>query len=657
MKSPVRWLVLTLAASALVMPIRAQDPGPTQAKDLASLDLESLLDLKVTTATKFAEKLSDAPSVMYVVTRDELDRFGGTTLGEILARVPGLTGTSAYFTDRDLIAAQGDQTKIDGGHILFLINGRPTREILEGGLIGDLLESFPVNILERIEIVLGPGSVLYGSDAFSAVINLITQKADHDGFVVRGLGGAPGGEGASAEAMFQSGDLNIVAAGQFHQEPSWATTYWHPSYTTGLPVPDTLSILEGGQGGYLGLNYKNLSLMCSFTGYEDSVFAEISGQGRWKRGFADLGYSLKPSDRWEMTFNATYTRYTLDAANFAGANITRDSYELLFEWTNLIRPTDRDQLTIGTLFSHIQGTEYYYGVTPATVITNGARPSGAFYAQLDHQLLDTVKLIGGFQLNKIANIDLDFVPRAGVIWNPYSRLSVKALHGQAFRAPSLDETLLNDIWLKGNPNLRPEKVANIDLAVIYQGKRLEVGVSFFHSHQTDSIVELYNSEGIGRFVNLGEVIFHGGEMEEKYHFAKNFLLLGSVSYQHNVDGQGNQNITPIPDLGVKAGLSYEAPKRWTFSLFDIYEGPLDARFTGVLNPPPGPYHLLEANARFNLKYMGAGGRPGLAFVAHGENLATKQIWLPEWGDNPGDTMPVNRGRTVYIGIEMSWRKD
>src|SRR3989441_9020587 len=110
----------------------AGDQSPSTAPDLSALGIESLLNIKVITASKFAEKLADAPGVMSVVTRDELQRFGGVTLKEILERVAGLSGNSGYFTERSVIAALGDQIKVSGGHVLFLINGRPTREILEG---------------------------------------------------------------------------------------------------------------------------------------------------------------------------------------------------------------------------------------------------------------------------------------------------------------------------------------------------------------------------------------------------------------------------------------------------------------------------------------------------------------------------------------------
>ena len=99
--------------------------------------------------------------MMSVVTADELKRFGGMTLREVLERVAGWILSNGSANDRGILAVGGDQNE---GHILFLINGRPVREVLQGGTSSDLLESFPVGILERVEVIKGPGSVLYGSD-------------------------------------------------------------------------------------------------------------------------------------------------------------------------------------------------------------------------------------------------------------------------------------------------------------------------------------------------------------------------------------------------------------------------------------------------------------------------------------------------------------
>ena len=175
-------------------------------------------------------------------------------------RHDGILAGLADATDRSIVAARGDQTRINGGHILFLINGRPTREVLEGGLGGDLLESFPVNILERIEVIEGPGSVLYGSDAFSAVINLITRKADGNQVTVSGSGAGSSGVATFGQAMVQKGALSVVAAGQFHQQPNWVTPVWSLYGGT-----STYSIPDRSKGAYLGIDYKGLSFMSSYT--------------------------------------------------------------------------------------------------------------------------------------------------------------------------------------------------------------------------------------------------------------------------------------------------------------------------------------------------------------------------------------------------------
>jgi outer membrane receptor protein involved in Fe transport len=627
---------------------------------LASLDLESLFNTKVTTVSKFAEDASDAPGIITVVSQDELRRFGGITLREVLERVPGLSGTSSYFTDRSMVAVRGDQTGIDGGHILILINGRPTREVMEGGIISDILESFPVNALERIEVIKGPGSVLYGSNAFSGVVNLITKKATSNGISITGLGGPAGADATSGQISVKTGDLNIFGAAQYHQQPNWTTTYLFPTSvvtgpfaTPGTPSVQDITIQDHGPGAYLGANYKGLSFMSSVTEWAAPSFVRGTiGETRWRRGFGDLGYNLKASANWTMNFDLTYTRTTLSASGEAA--VGRDSNEAIAEWTNVVSLTDKDQLTAGVLFNHIEGKETYFGYSPSLVIANGGWPGGSAYAQLDHQLLHNLSLVGGFQANKVGSFALDVVPRAGIIWTLAPHVSLKALYSQAFRAPSLDEILLNHPGLAGNPNLVPEKVTTFDVELGYRGKRLQGSVSVFHSKQTNSIV-IETVTPRWQYVNLGQTRFHGGELETKYYFKTNYYVLGSALYQTNDDGTGQNDVTPVPNFSAKAGISYEAPRGLTVSIFDIYQGEMHG-YAAALNPMPVEHHTLNAHVRYDLsKYLGVTRKTGLALIGHATDLTNKQVWLPDWGDNSGDTIPVQRGRTIYLGIEISAR--
>jgi outer membrane receptor protein involved in Fe transport len=637
----------------------AQQSDPTSASpsvsDLMSMDLDALMNLDVTTASRFADKLSEAPSIMSVVTSDELRRFGGLTLNEILQTVPGLTGSTQYFVDRSLVAARGDQTKTDGGHILFLINGRPTREVMEGGIISDLLESFPVEILERIEIIKGPGSVLYGSNAFSAVVNLITKKAKANQATISASGGPRGAVDSTGNFLLREGDLSAVGAVQLHEMPDWPITYLVPpsqqnlSFAPPVPAVENVNVIDRGVGAYLGLDYKALRFMSSFTEWQSTGFIEGTvSDTRLTRDFADLGYDHKVNDRWDMSFDLTFTRTTFKEAPFP--SVTRDSDEAIIEWTNLITLGSRDRLSAGALVNRIEGVELYTATVPATVTAAGRRYGGAFYAQIDHQLLDSLKLIGGFQTNKIGNIPLNTVPRGGAVWSPTSWSSVKALYSQAFRAPSLDENLLNNPGLGGNPNLKPEKVATFDLGTYFDGNRVQGGIDFFHSLLTDNIV---NVPGPTRAVyfNLGQVTFNGVEVEGKFYFRKDFFIQGSVLYQRNVDGTGKTNVSPIPDIGFKAGVSYMVSHKYTLSLFDVSDGPF-AGYTAV-NPLQGWRHIINGNFRCDLsKYLPLGDRTSVAAVVHVNNLTNQVIWLPS-GFSSVDTVPVQQGRVIFAGLELS----
>jgi outer membrane receptor for ferrienterochelin and colicins len=624
---------------------------------LASLDIEQLMNVQITTASLFADKVSNAPSIVSVVTSDELRRFAGMTLGEILQRVPGLTGTTQYFTDRSMVAALGDQTKTAGGHILFLINGRPTREVQEGGIISDLLESFPVGILERIEVIKGPGSVLYGSNAFSAVVNLITRKAQGAQASAEGFGGPDGVVASNAQMMYKRGDFSTVGAVQLHDEADWPLVYTVPpsqrnlSFAPHVPDVQDVALVDRGIGAYAEAEYKGLRLMSAFTEWQSTAFVQGTvGETRLTRDFVNLGYNLKASKKWDMEFNATYTRTTFRETPYPSA--ARDSSEFIAEWTNLITLTPKDRLTVGTLFYRDEGTELFTG-TPAAVAATGNIPAGSVYAQIDHSFGDTLKLIGGFQANKISGIDLSTVPRGGVVWNPRPWASFKALYGQAFRAPALDERLLNRPGIVGNPNLVPEKVGTFNLGFGLQWKRLEAEIDYFHSNQSNDIVSVAGHPS--HYENLGSVTFDGVELGGKYYLNKQFFLQASMLYQTNQDNTGKSDLTPIPNFGFKGGISYQS-RGLTVSLFQVSDGPIHG-YAGAVNPLQGWHNNLNGDFRYDLsRYLPDRSETDVAIVAHVNNMFDHSIWLPGWGFNSIDTVPYQQGRVVYVGLQFTQGK-
>jgi len=618
-----------------------------------STSLESLLRTKVVTASRFADNLADTPGVMTVVTRDEIDRFGGLTLREILSRVSGLDMSTGIFTDHTIVAVRGDQAKATGVHVLFLINGRPTREVLEGGVMTELLESFPVGILDRVEVIEGPGSVLYGSNAYSGVINLVTRKAEGRSGGVRAFGTGAGPTGASAEGLYRRGDLNLVGAVQFHQDSRWSTPVWPLLFPDS--VRQTYSLYDKSRSVFAEASYKGLTMMASTM--ESRSPYEVTGsigENRWSRTFADIGYDWKPGKHWEMRVHATYTGTGLESSSYPIVNLKGRELEL--DWTNSVELSERTRVAFGTIyaFQHGRSDSTVSGV--ATTETIGSRSSAAAYIQLEHRLTDGLKLIGGFQANKVDDIPVHSVPRAGLVWNPQAHWFVKALYGRAFRAPSLNEVRIQDANVHGNLYLLPEESSTFDFGVIYQANRLQTSVNYFRSQQRNEIEPVSIGTSLFQYQNIGGLRIAGFQWESKYYFRPRFLAEGSMLYQTNSDASGNHQILPTPGFGAKAGVSYADKQGWTLGLFDVYSG-LVPGFASTPNPKPSAHHLLTAHLRLGLeRYLGSSAKR-VALFAHGDNLANRPVWQPAWGYGSFTTQPMERGRTIYYGLEFSFKRE
>lgn len=285
---------------------------------LVDLSLDDLMNITVTTTSKTEEKLADAAGVISVMTRDEMERFGARTLKDILLRMPSINMSTIYMTDRSCVSMRGDQNSSAANHILLLINGRPVREAEEGGIKSEVLESFPISLIDRIEVIRGPGSVLYGSNAFSGVINVITKKPSDNQTEVSLNGGIPGAFQGMVNARYQIKDFGLVIGGQYKKIKPWDVRF---------QAKDTVfrdfSIPNTGAGVYGELSFKGLRYMTSYNQWQYFYAMQkyippppagpvakrhAYGDALWDKWFNDLGFTHKFSDIWDMTVNATYTK-------------------------------------------------------------------------------------------------------------------------------------------------------------------------------------------------------------------------------------------------------------------------------------------------------------------------------------------------------------
>src|ERR1700728_3482189 len=204
---PLCWVLIFLAAGAyadddtnqtktLTGPVPAistpVDKGTNQTEDLTHLPLETLMQLQVPTvvsASKFEQKATEAPSSVTVLTSDDIKHYGYRTLAEILESVPGFYTT--YDRNYSYLGASGVNTGNANDRILLLVNGHRINNDLNDSAAIDTSFILDVDLIDRVEIIRGPSSVLYGNNAFFGVINVITRQGKQvDGSEVSGMYGS-----------------------------------------------------------------------------------------------------------------------------------------------------------------------------------------------------------------------------------------------------------------------------------------------------------------------------------------------------------------------------------------------------------------------------------------------------------------------------------
>lgn len=360
-----------------------------------------------------------------------------------------------------------------------------------------------------------------------------------------------------------------------------------------------------------------------------------------------------------MSVDVTNTRAAFDVTLFP--SISRRSSETLGEWSNAIRMSDQDHLTFGALYGYVQGKEYLHLTSPALLISDGTRHTRGFYGQLEHRFGDEWKLIGGLQSNKIGSLPWSTVPRAGAIWSPSKRVSLKTLYGRAFRSPSINEFALNHPGLAGNRNLRPENVGTLDISLSYQTDRTLTAVTWFDSRQTDVVMvgDPASADGQPQYLNAGSVKLRGVEAETKYYLTERWFVSGSfLRMQGLLRVMPGPIPLPVPRWVVVGGVSYQARQLFTFSLSNAFRSRAPhLRDSASLNPASQLYHQINSHARLELARLVGDSAKGWALFAHGTNLANHQMWFPTGVSAFADSVPLGRGRTIYYGLEVSLSRE
>ncbi|MCV6638007.1 TonB-dependent receptor [Candidatus Albibeggiatoa sp. nov. NOAA] len=630
-------------------------------QELLQLSLEDLLNLQVITASKKQDNIHDAPGIISVITAQEIERFGANSLREVIGRLTSTYLPEIYITPQNATSIRGSFAGLDT-QVLLLINGRPFKESVTGGMNAPIYLAFPVSSIQKIEMIRGPGSVLYGTNAYTGVINIIT-KTDKNPNEVSVMVGSLGTRATEAYAHHEYNDLKLTGGLRYFEEAKG----WAFKAVDEYGVLNQTDYDEYNAGAYFNANYKQLDFDFAWLRSNHRHLGEFP-QWSWEakdfkntRILANVSYDHIFSENWHIDTNFTYNQRQTNFESVR-ANMDEASKDYLLEITNHWQ---------NDTFSWLLGTTIYYTTGYSQGVTKGAVQFGfpviadyhetwyTLYAQGDYKLNDQIKLIAGGQAVKPNDLGWSFVPRLGLIYQFNEKLGIKALYSEAYRTAFEIENSIQSSVIIGKSDLRPETIQTYDLQVFYDTARYQLNATYFHSTQQDLITAapLPNQGGLLTFDNVGEITVQGIELEAKLMPIEKFFLTSSITYQSNENDKGVKNTTLMPNWMIKLGASYQFNSATAISIFDTFysaahENSIRSMNTQAVNPASSSYHMVTLNMSLELnQWLGLSSENPLALNAYIYNLLDEEVYMPEFLRNQINTLPARQGRGVYVGLK------
>ncbi|OHB64173.1 MAG: hypothetical protein A2Y77_11425 [Planctomycetes bacterium RBG_13_62_9] len=612
------------------------------------MELEELLN--VTVASKKSEPLIEAPSVVSVVPREEFELYGDRDLWQLMQRQPSVYTRHDFVYSDNCAGFRGDMLTVAEMHTLILFNGRPIRESAQGINV-NMYNAFPLAALDSVELVRGPGSVLYGSNAFTGVVNLKSREVPEEPtFAVSALGGSRGYYQTTVSGGGRAGELGVTADVQVAGEDGYTYRMFDGLGAYGSAKDDRRSF-----SGVTHLTYGGVTLdvfgsdIDNFALGVTPFWANPHYGIRNQKWFANLGYRAPIHDRVTVELNATYNLQENVLSSPAPLRIGTNTSDLLGEATVFINPVDPVNLVVGYLREHRANytpDEDYFQSIP----TYRYEPESA-YAQGDWKVNKYVKLIAGMQWNESSRDQEDTVSRYGVILTPFDKWGLKLLRGEAFRGSVTLESDLADPLLQGNKDLEPETITTYDAQLFYHDEKTYAAVTYFDSTIKDLII--YDASVVPMsYMNGGRHTFDGIEFEAKRFLTPHWHVLGSAMHQQNRADAG-LNPTVVPDNMFKLGTAYAWDWGSIAMFYTFFGTPPEIASPVTVNPEPESVNLVSLNVRID-PYKWLNCKKGRCMVTlRGENLLNEKAYAPTFAyTGVPNSFPYVSGAAVYAGLTV-----
>ncbi len=690
-----KWLPAVAWTALAFVPALGQDDGSGY---VTGLSLEELFDIEITIASKTQETTANAPSAATVITRDQIERMGVSNLQELLNFVPGFQSTRDIRNGQVAATQARGRSKADiSNDVLVLIDGQRINTSHDGGA-NIFSRLMTLGNIKQVEVIRGPGSALYGSNAFLGVVNVVTDNGLNEARVRSGENNAREISAAYANqwgdsrfALFSGafkddGQDYALSDGQQTQDPREGFDIYAKFERKGLQInaryqerrfEDFFQFNNLGNG----LNFDKTwqaSINAILTAYRNDRFkldvtaSHIKHRWRAVAKFFDAGTPLPNLD--DQTGAPTPEVLPLPKPWVFGPGFKNFDDKIGVEMN--YTPNERHNLIAGVFYrdtenrtvDNLSNYQLFYS-EPFTALPDPDQPTDelrsytlanstraqqdrqvrGFYVQDKITFDESFTLFLGARYDSYSDIvgkDDTFNPRGGLIYNAPNNAVFKALYGSAFRAPSLSELHQESPVTEPNPLLKPEEVETFELVYIQNLSSGQFGVTAFYNYIDDVITFVPDSNKFGP-KNLGNSKFAGLELELQLALGPHFFLRGSYTniFDAEVD-MSDSNDAFDPDDGDPTtfreygavSLNYQRSS-FNANLSAIYRGTVKAL------PDQNAYFLTYGKIRYQAS-------PSVAVDISAKNLFDEEYFT--YGPTAPNSQVLNRGREASLGVTVKY---
>lgn len=650
MRFKVKYIIISSCLLILMENAKSQNIDTTMASVYA-MSIEELMNTKVAIATKSDQPLSVTPSIVSVITVEDIKNMGARELVDVLQTIPGfelvknfsgevgigIRGVKSYYTSK----------------LLIMIDGVPYNQLFYGTSI-HFGYDINLNAVEKIEIIRGPGSALYGRNAFSGVINIITKSGKtNDGLIMKGSLGTFNTKSISGYYGYKKEKTDVSIALQklytdgtdvklddgFGHMNRW--NIFHDNFTlnTNIGIDKfTLSgmysdLKDGGtltqtfyvtKTGRYSISYENdidtkISLRAKLFGFNTKYIEDIEQYEPGDISGYPNGQYYRPQLKEYQYGIETEMKYKLLVNNSLLFGIQADKHgvkDVILTAANIdstVAATNRNNQSVipGWFFVNEIANNYadYYNI--------------AFFMQDIWYPIKQLGITIGGRYDVDSQIGGIFNPRAGIVWNPIERGSIKLLYGRAYRAPAPSEQYQTFGYATGNPDLKPEIINTFEIAFNYRFRKMNNSISFFRNKLTDIIYApraITSVDPNNKYFNMGINTSYGIEYENKILLNKSFSSYLNCSYtiSENRDSLDKKSsivydAKDVAPLKVNLGMNYSFLKYFNLNINMFYRSkmekfivPIDSVTKVEVKDPMGNYAIFNTTIQVNniIKHLG-----------------------------------------------------